>query len=104
MFEIEFTAIMVVSSIQFSLLSRTSPDTVILIVSKRSDRTDRSVVFPDPEAPIIPHRPPEIEPSIPLIIAFGGIFLRALVVTDRFCQVKMAGALHSKCNNQNIYI
>jgi len=81
-----------------NLLNLTSPLTVIRMVSRRSDKTESRVVFPEPDAPIIPHRPPEIQPSTLSMIVFGGIFLFPIVVTERFFHVRIAGAVMLNIN------
>jgi hypothetical protein len=60
---------------------------------------ERRVVFPDPDAPIMPQRPPEIVPLTPFIITLGAWFLFGIVVTTKSCQVKIAGPrVNKSCN------
>ena len=61
-------------------------------VSRRRDSTERRVVFPLPEAPMIPHRPPETHPRMLLMIYFIGFPRFGLVETETLFHDSTAGA------------
>ena len=67
-----------------------SPVTLICLVSNRKERVDKSVVFPDPEVPIIAQNPPAIEPDTLFNNTLGGL---VLVVTSRFSKLRVTGEL-----------
>ena len=72
---------------------RTSPSIFMRFVSRRRDSTDRSVVFPLPEAPMIAHRPPEMHPRILLRINFIGLPRFGFVDTETLSNANTAGAV-----------
>lgn len=61
----------------------------------RRDKTDKSVVLPEPDAPMIPQSPPLMQPETFFKIDFGSKTLkplRAFVVTQTSLKVSTAGA------------